>query len=118
MRTALALAAILVAAPAMAEPGEAPKPLQGVWTETALDCGAVTAGKTQLPDGRRWLRIAPRAVSGSTTGRLLSVTGPRSIETTGSEFEGVSMNYELQTPHMLGETIGGARAAALYLRCQ
>jgi hypothetical protein len=116
MRYALALAAFLVAGPAVARPAEVPLALQGTWATTADACGAILGGYGSDP--KAWVKLGPQAVTGAVTGRLIRVIDSRSVETTGGQVEGVPMRYELRSPGLLAETMGDARGAGLYLRCR
>ena len=121
MRTALAALALVVAADAASareEQSGFPLPLQGLWAISRSDCTLLKQAPASVPTGRGWLRITPEAVAGSSNGRFIRTTGPRSAEATDNSVSTITVAYSLLRDGRLDEGVVGAQASTQYIRCR
>lgn len=119
MRTALAALALVVAAggaTAREREGGFPTALQGLWAVSNSDCALLKRAPASVPTDRGWLRITPEAVAGSSSGRFIRATSPKSAEATDSAVSTITVAYSLLKDGRLDEGVVGARASTQYMR--
>lgn len=121
MRTTLAALAFVVAAggvTAREGQGGFPLPMQGLWAVSGTDCALLRRAPASVPTSRGWLRISPEAVAGSSSGRFIRATGPKSAEATDSTVSSITVAYAILKDGKLDEGVVGARASTQYTRCR
>lgn len=117
MRAALALAAVLLATPSLAARRPmAPVGFQGVWADSALTCEALRTDRAP-ETGAAWIAIRGSTVSGTTKSTVTRIVSPTHFQGTDTQLPDVPVNFRLSGKNGLSETLGDARAAALYLKC-
>jgi hypothetical protein len=102
-----------------------PKQMQGVWTDTPNTCvlykqRGVAGLKRDVASGAThfWVAISDREVRGTTRGRFVGLTGTHSVEVLDEENPNNIIDFTLRRDGFLEETVVGARASGMYLRCR
>ncbi|MBM6582974.1 hypothetical protein ILT44_22480 [Microvirga sp. BT689] len=101
-----------------------PRHMQGLWTDTPMTCAAyknrgakfLTQPRPGQPD--IWVRITASAVTGTTKGSFVRSTGARSVEVLDAENPNIMIDFTLPRDGFLEETVVGARASMMYVRCR
>lgn len=105
---------------------EFPQEMQGFWGDSKETCRTLrTEGPVFVGGDGVWLKITKIDVLGTTQGRLLQETKPMMVNMEPAKYSALVQTLTDQTlidltlslDGRLFETIAGARASSIYLRC-
>ena len=124
MRLAVSALALLTSMTGVSAQGF-PRQLQGLWTNSPMTCAIyksrgvrILARDVASSANHSWVTITAQEVAGTTRGKFIRSPGSRSVEVLDAENPNIMIDFTLRRDGFLEETVVGARASMMYVRCR